>query len=96
MEFEFKVRSESRTRQPDSRGLLEYVTVLDVTRVQDGVTVQSGWTVTDTEVRHADPVSSCWALAHTTVRRPDGTVAYEGAGLLDRESVVQVLRAEGV
>ena len=92
--FQFRVRSESRTRRPDSKGLLYHVDVLDVL-VQHGDVVQSGWTVTDTDVRHAEPVSSCWTLAHTVVRRPDGSVAYEGAGL-GLEALTAVLRAEGV
>ena len=97
--FEFKVRSESRTRRPDEKGLLYYTTVLDVVRrggegEGEGEGVQRGWTVTDTEVRHDQPTSACWNLVHTTVRRPDGTVAYDGAGLQDRDALVQVLRAE--
>lgn len=106
--FEFQLRSQGRTQEPDEKGLLFLNSIMDVliqriTVLDDGTEhglrnmswVESGWILEDTEVRHDQPTLACWTLCHTLIRRPDGTVAYEGGGL-DIDSVVQILLDEEV
>jgi hypothetical protein len=106
--FEFQLRSENRSQQPDEKGLLFCNSVTDILVqkiivLNDGTEhglrnmswTESGWTIEDTEVRHDQPTSACWTLCHTLIRRPDSSVAYEGGGL-DLDSVTQILLDEEV